>query len=257
MKKVLAVVVAYQNRNLTESTVNHLLQQDIPIDIAVWDNASSDVTPEWLKTQNGIQYYISPENVMWTPALNASINKFWNGQEYLLIMNNDINLPPHGVRMLVEQATKPETGLCAPWGSALGGQQDFAIHFDHNPVSEENIRDRIKNMPPLRTTFLMGACVMMRKSIYDEVGPFDEMMPLGADDHDYAIRVKAKGYHIYVVRNFYAEHFGHATGSFPNWNEHGDRSWAWFNEKWAGYYKTEEEAIKSHWGSEYVSGYDR
>ena len=257
MADVLAIVVAYNNWGITRSTVEHLLNQDVPVDVVVWDNASTDQTPLWLAQQQGIEYHISEQNVMWTPALNRGIEKFWNGQEYLLIMNNDINLPPHGVRKLIEQAAKPETGLCGPWGSALGGQQDFAIHYSSEPVTELQLREQLKDMPPLRTTFLMGACIMMRKAIYDEIGPFDEMMPLGADDHDYAIRVKGRGYHIYVVRNFYATHVGHASGGSQNWEDYGGSSWAWFNEKWAGYYRTEEEAIKSHWGCEYIPGYDR
>lgn len=254
MNDVLALIVSYNGWSHTKKTIEHLRRQTLPLDICVWDNDSDDGSKQLLDQEPGIQLYLSPQNILWTPAINHGIERFWDNQTYLLIMNNDIILPPNGVEEMVKVASKSEVGLTAPWGARLGGPQDFASNCGDAP---SNLPEDLKDLTPMRVTYVIGACIMLRKEVYDEVGSFDEEMPLGADDHDYSIRVKAKGYQIYVIRSIYADHVGHASGGSANWKEYGGPSWQKFNEKWDGYYKTEEEAIKCHWNGIYTPGWDK
>ena len=159
-------------------------------------------------------------------------------------MNNDVQLPGATFRNLeIIFDTDPKAGMVGPLCPALGGPQE--------PLSAQ-YRPRAlgSNMMPFRAAFLLGACLMYRKEVFDEIGPFDETMPLGADDHDYSIRMKHAGYHLWVQPNVCIWHKGHASDG-PEWDEWGGKSWGAFNEKWGGYFATEEEAIKCHWGGEY------
>jgi GT2 family glycosyltransferase len=259
MTDVLMVVVSYNNMDLTMRAVRSLKEQTEEVRVLVWDNASVDGTVAWLE-RNKIEHVASERNVLWSPAVNAGL-QYRENETYVGFMNNDISLPPDAIKRMTDLLKSDEKiGMVAPMGAALGGPQDWATHHGNwtmlSPTVEE-LQDLLKGRPPKRATYVVGACTLLPHKVWAEVGPLDEEMPLGADDHDYSIRVKQAGYQIWVNEDVYASHYGHASGHSENWGIWGPKSWDRFNTKWANYYKTEEEAIKSHWGGEYHEGYDR
>lgn len=256
----LVVVVSYNDRGLTQRACQALRDQSYNTRIVVWDNNSQDGTAEWLAEQDWLEAKISKENVYWTPAVNGAIEEFYGGERFIGYMNNDAAPMRSTVERMVHLLETPEVGLVAPCMERIGGPQDVANCASHDIIAKGGHVDaNIANLPPKRVNFVMGAFAMLRKEVWDEVGPLDGDMPLGADDHDYAIRLKEKGYQIWVAQNAYCMHAGHASGKTAqgraDWDDIGAKSWDVFNRKWAGYYATEEEAIKCHWGGEYVDGW--
>lgn len=256
------VVVSYNNLELTKRAVESLQAQTYPTRVAVWDNASTDGTAEWLWEQQGeFDWTVSGENVLWTPAVNGGMEKWWRGEEFVGYMNNDAAPLRHTVERMVELLQRPEVGLVAPSMERIGGPQDIANCEGHDIVRQGGfVETNIAHLPPKRVNFVMGAFAMLRKEVWDAVGPLAEDMPLGADDHDYAIRLKEMDYQIWVAQNTFCRHGGHAsarTGKAAEiaWKDWGAKSWAAFNEKWAGYYATEEEATKCHWAGDFHEGW--
>ncbi len=240
-KDIFVVVVSYNGLENTQKCVLSLLDQDASIRVLVWDNASIDGTREWLASQNDVEYHLSDDNVLWTPAINEAIKNYHNGEPNICFMNNDILIDSHVLGSLSRTLEKSEVGLVAPVGSSLGGVQDYASHQD--TYTEYG--------PEIRVNYVVGALCLIRHDVWEKVGILDPTMPLGADDHDYSIRIKHAGLQVIVRSDVYVNHIGHATGDSGNWNDFGSSSWKTFEEKWSGYYATEEEAIESHWGNLY------
>lgn len=227
--------------------------------IVVWDNASTDNSVVQVRKKfPDVTVHESPQNILWTPAINAAIDTYLENEDYILVSNNDIVYHSDTIRKLQRTAAQPETGIVAPIGSGLGGMQDFA----HQHGKGNKIRDPhgfVQNLPDLRVAYVVGASVMFRSDTYANVGPWDNNMPLGADDHDYCIQLKEHDYHIMVCQSAYVSHKGHASGSRAKsaWDEWAGKSWEAFNKKWAGYFFNKEEAVKCHWGSEYHPGWNK
>lgn len=166
--------------------------------------------------------------------------------DFLLFMNNDCSLPSHTVASLLDTFEQhSDAGIVAPACTALGGPQE--------PLW---IPDKSR---PFRVTFVLGACLMMRRSLWDYLVAahgygLDPDMPQGADDHDLCLRAKVAGYSIWVDPRTTAQHKGHASGDDPNW--HLGNGWPYFDSKWAGYFANSEEASLCHWGGRYVPGYE-
>lgn len=262
MERALVVVVAYNNLKLTQHAVGALLGQTYETRVVVWDNASVDGTADWLRQQKQIEAHVSDENVYWSPAVNRAIEEHWDGEDFIGYMNNDAKPFRSTVARLITLLRDEKVGLVAPSMGRIGGPQDIANCAGHDLVARGGfVEDRIKDLPPKRVNFVMGAFAMLRKSVWNEIGPLDEDMPLGADDHDYAIRLKEAGYQIWVAQNAFCEHAGHASakGKVAGriWDDVGAQSWAAFNKKWEGYFANEEEAVKCHWGGEYVDGWEK
>lgn len=263
MERALICVVAYNNLKLTQRAVQALREQTYDTRIVVWDNNSSDGTQDWLRMQQDIEVHLSDENVYWTPAINRAISEFWKDEDYIGYMNNDAQPFRSTVERLVALLQAPEVGIVAPSMARIGGPQDIAVCEGHDIVARGGFVDaNLVDLPPKRVNFVMGAFAMLRKEVWDELGPLDEDMPLGADDHDYAIRAKEAGYQLWVAQNAFCEHAGHASARVNReadkaWDDLGAKSWDVFNKKWAGYYATEEEAIKSHWAGDYEDGWEK
>lgn len=266
MVDTFAGIVSYGNPQLTVQAVECLLNQDVDLHVYVWDNFYSDEARSYLKASlpdtKQLTVAYADRNWLWAPAINRvfSFNgsggaQFRERYKYFMFMNNDIFLPPYAVRSLREIASDPTVGCVAPWGSSLGGRQDFVSHC--TVPAGADIYEYIKNRPPRRVSYVVGACVMMRTSVFGEVGGLDEEMPLGADDHDLCLKLKHNGYQIMVAENVYVEHVGHASGNFSSWSEWGQKSWDRFNEKWAGYMPTEAEAIGHHWAGDFNPDFEK
>jgi GT2 family glycosyltransferase len=162
---------------------------------------------------------------------------------------------------MIQDLYETKAGAVGPTGSALGGLQDYIIHqqqIDGSFNNFDEMYEYIKNKKPTRASSLQGACMVMKASAWKLVGPLENGMPLGADDFDYSIRIKEKGYPLYVSEKSYVLHRGHASGSISpeNWNNTGSKSWDYFNKKWDGYYFNELEAINCIWGHKYHLGWD-
>jgi GT2 family glycosyltransferase len=264
MADVFCVIVSYKNPGHTMNAITSAAAQSLPTRVIVWDNNSPDGSGEVLANRpwpDNVEIVQSPTNLLWSPAINAAVRDHWDGERLLAFMNNDITLPPRAFGILETIFRQhPTAGMVAPMGWNLGGPGDYATHkaewASQNPRTPENWFDK---EPPRRATYLIGACTLLPKSVWDTVGELDEEMPLGADDHDYSLRLKEAGYSLWVHPGVCIDHAGHASGHEPEWDAWGGKSWARFNEKWAGYFagSTDEEPINCHWNGWYVPGWDK
>jgi GT2 family glycosyltransferase len=247
-KDVLVVIISHNGLSYTRQCVLSLTAQTANIRILVWDNASTDGTQEWLKSQSMVEYYLSEENLMWSPAINKALDLFYDGETYICFMNNDITVTDSDTfTKLIETASKDDVGMVVPAAYGIGGVQDFVSNQEIYALHDKEIR----------VNYVIGAMILMRYDVWKQIGILDPNMPLGADDHDYSIRVKHEGYKIIVRKDTIVDHKCHATSDSPFWEIYGGSSWAYFNEKWASYYVDEKEATTGHWDGLFNEQYPR
>jgi rhamnopyranosyl-N-acetylglucosaminyl-diphospho-decaprenol beta-1,3/1,4-galactofuranosyltransferase len=256
---VLVVVVSYLHTNILDFCLAHLSNQTHSnIDIAVWDNCGNSSMLE--SKYPNVSFTFSEENVLWSPGVNRCIEKnIKDRHKFILIMNHDIMLPSVAVERLVNNFALAEDnpGIIAPAGSGIGGLQDY-VSNKQIPLHSDwslDLQDKIKNFDLIRSNYAIGAIQMIDRNLYDLIGGLDEGMPLGADDFDYCIRAREAGFSIWVAYNIYVNHICHVTGDSDAWNEFGGLSWKRFNEKYDGYFASEQEAIGALWGGVYDPNY--
>lgn len=101
----------------------------------------------------------------------------------------------------------------------LGG---VAAHSHKNyPKNSGGYCGRIKAIQNLSA--VTGACMMTKKSIFNEVGGFDETMSHAFNDIDYCLKVREKGY--LILYTPYAEFYHHESASrgYENTSEKEER----------------------------------
>ncbi len=124
--------------------------------------------------------------------------------EMLLFLNNDITvISPEWIERMLENALRPEVGVVGAklyypndtvqHGGVILGIGGVAAHAHyHFPRRSPGYFCRLQLQQNLSA--VTGACMMMRKQVFDEVGGFDPGYALAFGDVDLCLKVLAKGY---------------------------------------------------------------
>lgn len=109
--------------------------------------------------------------------------------DWLTAMLEHAQRPPIGVvgaRLLFEDRTVQHAGLIV----GCGGVADHAFRGapEHSPGYFNNLRT-VRNC-----SAVTGACMLVRKDVYEEVGGMDEALACAFNDVDFCLRVRRAGY---------------------------------------------------------------
>ncbi len=169
------VLLCHNAIELTKQAVRSILEQDIPVELHVVDNHSTDGTAEWLET-------FVPNLTVFKPALgvssgwNFALTTIFRRSDHALVVNNDVILRPDTYRSLLED----------------GGPFVTAVSVN----DPEGIKGEWRKAPRPHPDF---SCFLIRKSVWDQIGGFDESMKLYASDADYHIRMHKAGIEAYTI----------------------------------------------------------
>lgn len=124
--------------------------------------------------------------------------------EYILMLNNDIEfLHPDWLHEMMSWAIQPETGcvgarLWYPHGTLQHGGVILGINgmagHAHRGISKINAGYRGRGAVHQNLSAVTGACMLVKRSIYESIGGLDERFAVAYNDIDFCLRVKAAGY---------------------------------------------------------------
>jgi len=126
--------------------------------------------------------------------------------EFLVFLNNDTQVIRRDwMHAMIEQAQRPEVGAVGArllFGDGriqhagvvlgIGGTVGHAFRFKPGEAKnyfglDQVIRD---------CSAVTAACMMMRRSVFDEVGGFDERLSVEFNDIDLCLRLQQRGYRV-------------------------------------------------------------
>jgi len=122
--------------------------------------------------------------------------------EFLLFLNDDIEiLDADWLRCLVEHARRPEIGVVGPRLLYPDGRVQHAGVFLSREVGRHAFRFYPRDAPgpfglaltQRNVISVTGACMLVRRAVYDEVGGFDEAHSVVNNDLDFALRLRRAG----------------------------------------------------------------
>lgn len=159
-------------------------------------------------------------------AMNAGVRAARG--EYVCLLNNDAQVTQRGwdLRLTRLLDLVPGAEIVAPVSdfARAAGQQAATADSSQAPVQEILEADRV-----------VFVCAVMRRSLFERLGPLDERYGLGNwEDTDYCYRVRQAGGRILIDPYVFVRHVGHQTmATLPDFGgllEHNRRL---FMEKWS------------------------
>ncbi|NWF71975.1 MAG: glycosyltransferase [Nitrospirae bacterium] len=171
-------------------------------EVIIVDNDSTDGTAEFLTALGGdVQVIRNPENYGFAVACNQGA-KAARG-EFLVFLNND-TIPTEGwLNALVDEVEHhPDVAVV---GSKLlyedGTIQHAGVAFSRVVLLPYHIYRQFPADSPMvnrRREFqsVTGACMLVRRDVFEQVGRFDEGFKNGFEDVDLCLKIREQGWHI-------------------------------------------------------------
>lgn len=194
------------------------------LEIIVIEN-NSEKPETWTYYQEVQKKYPQVQVVVWKDIFNYSaINNFGAGfarGEYLLLLNNDVEIiNPDCIEELLGYAQRPDVGIT---GAKLFYQDDTIQHAGvvvglggvaghcFPGVARDSAGYMGRDLYAQNYSAVTAACMMVRRSVFEEVGGFEEKLRVAFNDVDFCLRVGQAGYKI--VYNPYAQLYHYESKS--------------------------------------------
>lgn len=183
---------------------------------ATQDTSQGNLT-EIVCVSNGCDYETpgdvvirNPENLGYAKACNQGVTA--SSGEYVLLLNNDVEVQPGWLLPLVQAMSDSTVAMCGPKIIHPAGDiQTTGIRTWHGGGSAggEELKD---DSPSRDVDGVTGACMMVRRSVWDELDGMCELFWCGYDDVDLCLRVREASHRIRYVSESTVVHQESASG---------------------------------------------
>ena len=195
-----------------------------PIEIVIVDNGSR--APETHALFRDLSQNPSVQILTDTDEFNFSrlINKGARAArgEILALMNNDVETEKTGwLREMVSHAIRPEVGAVGArlWYPDGRLQHAGVLLGLHGVASHAFQRFPPQPIAPMHRTFVLSqnysavtaACMVLRKTVFNDLDGFDENLPSNFNDVDFCLRLRERGWQI--IWTPYADLIHHESAS--------------------------------------------
>jgi GT2 family glycosyltransferase len=204
--RVLGIVLNYDGRDLTLQTVASLLASDYPaLDLLVVDNGSTDGSDAAVADRfPGVRRLRTEQNLGISGGLNFGFRLgLAEGYDYLMAMNNDLEVAPDMARELVALAeAQPQAGCVGPKCYYYFGDRNRlwsaggALRFREAVTRERGMgeSDHGQFDRDERVGYVNGACMLIRREALLAAGLWDPVYQVSVEDADFCARVVRAGW---------------------------------------------------------------
>jgi len=226
-----AVIVSFNTRELTLKCLQTLRAEldGLSAEILVVDNGSTDESVEAVRESFPEVHVIeNGRNTGFGAANNVAMLQ--SRGRYLLLLNSDAFPRPGAIRTLIAHLDQhPEVGIVGPrLLNEDGSLQPSCFRFP-SPLQawlenlwlsacfghESALGDyrRWTHNSERRVEWIVGACMLLRREVFTEVGGFDERFFMYAEETDWQKRVRDAGWEVSFTPAAEVTHLGGASGA--------------------------------------------
>ena len=211
MKKVSAIVVNWNGKDVLSGCLQSLLKQDYEnLESWVSDNGSEDDSQAMVKEfYPSVRLLENGQNLGFGSAVNRVLEKA--AGDYFLFLNNDLELASDCIGQLVNLLeSDPRIGAAIPKilyhpdgkkpslnNSAM--INSFGVLVNYTGIACPNLVGQQDKEDLLLTETACGGIFMFRREVYEQVGGFDEDLFLYHEDHDLSWRIRLGGWKLMVT----------------------------------------------------------
>lgn len=189
--RVLVVVLTYNSGPRLESCLTSLQATSYPdARLVVIDNGSSDGSVDVAK-RLGVEVHPFGSNLGYCAAYNRAFRELLEGEEFVLLSNPDLTVPPPTIaRMVAAAGDDVGIGFVGP----------VQRRSDTQAIRSAGIRWRCGRLPAHVTVpgepidAVEGAFLLVRRAVIERAGGLDEAFALNLEDIEWQMRAAKAGF---------------------------------------------------------------
>lgn len=206
------VVPVYNQHDMTEECLAAVLENTRDCEIIIVDNGSEPPINPLFSGFIETTVVRNDKNKGFPAAVNQGMRSA-NG-DVIILLNNDVIVTPGWAEKLT-QGLDSGYSIVGPVTNYAAGIQGVQIenYNDKGSLNKsaaawfENYGDAVEDV-----NFVIGFCMAFKKSVFDEIGDFDETLwPCSGEEVDFCFRALEAGHKIGVVMGCYVHHEGSKT----------------------------------------------
>lgn len=209
------IIVNYKTPQEVKNCVESVLQQkNVNFEIIVVDNDSQDKSVEVLENFGGqLKLIKNSENIGFGRANNLAAHQALG--KYILLLNPDawLQYPNDLEKMVKFMENNKQFGLV---GTKIVNKCGRETRPNKFYPGERYIGYPYKNLPGA-IAWVLGACMIIPKKIYEKIAGFDEDYFLYGEDPDICLRIRKLGYEIGYFFDVAITHIGAVTERETSW----------------------------------------
>ncbi|OLB91161.1 MAG: hypothetical protein AUH25_03290 [Thaumarchaeota archaeon 13_1_40CM_38_12] len=219
--RVVIVIVNWNGFKDTVECIESLMKIEYTnYNVIIVDNGSSDKEAKKIKERfNGIRVIELKRNLGFANANNVGIQiALREKPDYVLLLNNDTIVDQKFLNEMMNVAEKyPDAGILGPkmyfydeknkiWYA--GGKLNMYFNHSHEGLNHD---DSEKYEDVKKTDYVTGACMLIKKSVFEDIGLLPKEYFLGWEDIDFCTAARRKGYSCIFVPRSRIWHKGSAS----------------------------------------------
>lgn len=226
--KTAVVILNWNTKGYLEKFVPGILHslEGTDAELVVADSASTDGSMEMMAEKfPEVRRITLDKNYGFTGGYNRALSMI--EAEYYVLINSDIEVQDGWIQPLTETLDRnPEVGACAPklhswyerdmfeYAGAAGGYLDsFGFPLCRGRIMNMVEKDEGQYDSPADVFWATGACLMIRSSLFRELGGLDDRFFAHMEEIDLCWRLHQRGQAIRVIPQSVVFHLG--GGSLP------------------------------------------
>jgi GT2 family glycosyltransferase len=206
------VIVLADSGPFTRECVDHALASDVPVEIIIVDNGSTDGIPEALDRayaeNDRVRVIYNRANLGFGPAVNRGAAQAHGDR--LLVLNPDCLVEPDTIARMAAHMNV-HTGIVGAVVCDSSGRPDAASRR-RDPLLRRSVNtllgrrgdDGIDIKGPIpngaeEVEIVSGAILLMSRAVFERLGGFDESFFLHCEDMDLCRRARDGGYRVLLA----------------------------------------------------------
>lgn len=199
LERVDLIIPTWDNPQFLLPCINSVAatREAYPIRIIVVNNGHPAIKQHIPEYPGLLEFIQAPGNLGWEGGLKLGLEH--SDAKFVMFLNDDTFIPVSStrwIRNMMPHFYLPQVAAVGPTSNFVSGAQNI---WHQSRKSQEFVN------------FLIGFCMLIRRSALDEVGGVDDTLP-GGDDLDLSIRFKNAGYGLICDRSTFVYHHGTKTG---------------------------------------------
>jgi GT2 family glycosyltransferase len=236
--KLSIIIVNYNTKGLLKNCLRTVMENiSVPREVFVVDNASPDNSTDMVaKDFPKVKLIRNKKNLGYNAANNQALREI-SGQ-YILLLNPDTLILKEAIEQMIAYLEKhPAVGICGPQIINLAGQIDLSAYplpnlrdtieegvttyhlpkkFPSFFIHRRKFQSKIDQEKIFEAGWVNGAAFIIRKKVFDLIGPKDENFYAYAEEANWSLKAKLLGYKTIYFPLSQIVHIGSASSN-QNW----------------------------------------